>query len=184
MDVTKPRSPAPLLLALALVLAAPVGTAILIGVAGLLSPDGDWFLPTLDALPVPEDWEAVHTEVVAGGFMTSARATRYYFADLLPVEGVSDVKELVRAAGFIDHPRPTVEENCRSNNGGLPTDCIVKAIRDVPSDDGRVEQLWINLDPPGSSFTTGSGDERMYVSDPDRALTRITVNAISLTSLD
>jgi hypothetical protein len=178
MRATRLPSLTPLLLALALVLASPAGAIMLLGV---LTPDGDGYLPTLDELRIPEAWEVVHTETVDGGFMTSARATRYYFADLDPVDGVSTVKDIARAAGFSDPPRPTVRENCPSNNGGLPTDCIVEAIRALPSDDKHVEVMWIHLYRRGSPFTVGSGDERKLISDPDRALIRITVRVMPLT---
>jgi hypothetical protein len=183
MPATRPASLTPLLLALALVLAAPIGMAILMGSMALLAPQGDRYVPTLDELAIPADWEVVHTEVMDGGFMTQARATRYYFADLEPVDGVSIAKEIARAGGFSDPPRPVVEENCRSTNGGLPTDCVVGAFRLSPSGDD-VEHMWINLDRKGTSFTIGSGDDRTAVSDPERALVRITIRAASATGFE
>jgi hypothetical protein len=74
------------------------------------------------------------------------------------VDGVSTAKEIARAAGFSDPPRPLV------------------------SDD--VERMWINLDRRGTSITVGSGDERTTISDPDRALIRITIEAASASGFE
>ncbi len=202
MRATRQPSLKPLLVALALVLAPLVGTAFVIVATATLAPDGDRYLPILDELSIPDDWEAVHTETVNGGFMTKARATRYYFANLDPVDSVSVAKAVARAEGFNIRPLevssvecddapadasacpPTIVQDCRSNNGGLPTDCTVQAFRPQDSSEAYVIHLWINLDRRGSSFTVGTGDERMTVSDPERALIRITVDATEATQFE
>lgn len=159
----------------------------------VLAPQGERFVPTLDSIPVPDGWEAVHTETVDGGFMSKARATRYYFADVDPVDGVAVAEGVARAGGFTIHPfwmrscddiapgsepcPPPIDDACPTHNGGLPTECFVQAVRDLETGDEYVEQLWINLGRRGSSFTIGTGDDRATVTDPDRALIRITVDA-------
>jgi hypothetical protein len=107
MSLSRPLSLVPLLLALALVIAPTVGGAVLLASMAVLAPDRDQYVPTLDALTIPDDWETVRTEVV-----------------------------------------------------------------------DYVEHLWINLDRRGSSFTIGTGDQRKTVTDPQRALIRITVDAV------
>jgi hypothetical protein len=107
MSLSRPLSLVPLLLALALVIAPTVGRAVLLASMTVLAPDRDQYVPTLDALTIPDDWETVRTEVV-----------------------------------------------------------------------DYVEHLWINLDRRGSSFTIGTGDQRKTVRDPQRALIRITVDAV------
>lgn len=174
MSANRPPSLVPLLLALTLVIAPPFGGAALLALVTALAPDGDQYVPTLDALTIPDNWETVSTKVVDGGFMTKARATRYYFADLDPVDGVSAAKAMARAAGFSIHPHAT---DCDSYNGGLPTDCTIEAVRLLDSKDEYVEHLWIGLNRRGSSFTIATGDQRTTVSDPERALISIGVDA-------
>ena len=175
MSAKTPPSLVPLLLALALVLAPPFGGAALLALATVLAPDGDQYVPTLDALTIPDDWETVHTDVDDGGFMTKARATRYYFADLDPVDGVAAAKAVARVAGFSIHPHAA---DCDSYNGGLPTDCNIEAFRTMDSNDEYVEHLWISLRRRGSSFTMGTGGQRTTVSDPERALIGINIDAV------
>ena len=75
--------------------------ALFVGLALLLSHQpGDRFVSTLEALDVPPTWEAIHTEVVDGGFMTHARATRYFLVDAaLPDDVVPTAKSIATAAG-------------------------------------------------------------------------------------
>ncbi len=54
--------------------------------------------------------------------------------------------------------------------------CHVEAIRGLDAGGERVERLWINLGSAGDSFTVWTGDERRQVSDPERALVRITTD--------
>ena len=67
MSAKRPPSLVPLLLALALVLAPTVGGAALLILATALAPDGDKYVPTLDALTIPDDWETMHPDVQDGG---------------------------------------------------------------------------------------------------------------------
>ena len=160
--------------------------------------DGDRLLPKLDALAVPASWEPVDTEVIDGNFLVQARATRHYFVDADPLDGYPVAKEIAEAAGFIVRPRvlslngcqdsfppaamdgpcgPVVADDCPSYNGGLPDHCLIEALR--WQDEGqRVQRLWIVLDQRGVGITLGSGDDRRYVNDPDRALFTITVDEV------
>jgi hypothetical protein len=159
---------------------------------------GEQFIPTLDALDVPASWKAVDTEVVDGGFLIQERATRYYFVDADPVETLPLAKEVAEKAGFVVRPRvlsingcedgfppeamdgpcgPVIADDCRSN-GGLPIDCVVEALR-WDGESVRVERLWINLQPRGTGFDVGQGENRRYISDPDLASVWITVNRVS-----
>jgi hypothetical protein len=163
---------------------------------------GDRFLATLDTLPVPPGWEPVHTEVIDGGFIVQPRATRYFFVDVAPDRGprVSEdtlavAKSIATAAGFTIHPLllsrvecprpeshpspcpPWFADECDSNyEGGPPTHCTVQAVRGLDSGAEQVERLWMNLYPPGHSFSVGQGEDRRQVSDPSRALVLITAN--------
>ena len=102
----------------------------------------------------------MHTETVDGGFMSKARATRYYFADVEPVDAVAIAKDVAEEGGFQIHPfwmescdgDPTddgpcpepIDEGCPSHNGGLPTDCFVQAVRGLDTGAEFVEHLWIS----------------------------------------
>lgn len=159
---------------------------------------GDQFIPTLDGLAVPASWQTVDTEVVDGGFIIQERATRYYFVDADPVETLPLAKQVAEAAGFVVRPRvlslngcedsfppaamdgpcgPVIADDCQSN-GGLPIDCVVEALR-WDEEGERVEHLWINLQPRGTGFDVGQGDNRRHVSDPDLASVWITVDRVS-----
>jgi hypothetical protein len=70
---------------------------------------------------------------------------------------------------------PVVADECRSN-GGLASECNVRAVRGLESGDEFVEALSINLARRGSSFTVGRGDDRRQVTDPSRALVVITAD--------
>jgi hypothetical protein len=160
--------------------------------------DGGQFVPTLDALTVPSTWKAVHTEVVDGDPIVRERATRYYFVDADPVDSLQLAKQVASSAGFVVAPRvlslngcedgyqawamdgpcgPVVIDDCRSN-GGLAPSCTVGALRWFAEGE-RVEQLFIDLQPRGSGFEVGKGEEQRWVSDPDLALIRITVNLVN-----
>lgn len=162
----------------------------------LWTSDGDRFIPTLDALVVPSSWEVMQTEVIDGGFLIQERATRKYFVDAGPVDGYPVAIQIAEAAGFFVRPRvlslngcqdsfppdamdgpcgPVVADDCPSYNGGLPDHCAIEALR--WDDDGeRVPRLWIYLGQRGTGFTIGEGDDRRYVTDPERALFTITVD--------
>jgi hypothetical protein len=178
----------------ALVLLLPVAFVTLV----FWPRDGNRFVPTLDALAVPSTWKAVHTEVVDGGPIVRERATRYYFVDSDPVDNVQLAKQVAEAAGFVVAPQvlslngcedgypaeamdspcgPVVVDDCPSE-GGWVQECLVGALRWF--DEGeRVEQLWIDLQRRGSGFDIGRGDEGRYISDPDLALVRITVDLMN-----
>lgn len=179
----------------------------------VLPSQGDRFLVTLDTVPVPPGWEAVHTEVIDGGFMVRPRATRYFFVDGV-ADGVQDAvsrhivsedtlaaaKSIATAAGFTIRPLrlsriecrlpegqpstcpPRIADECESNyEGGPPTHCIVQAVRGLDPGAEQVERLWMNLYPPGYSFSVGQGEDRRHVSDPSRAVVVVTVNFASRT---
>ncbi len=181
-------------------LAALLALVVVVPATCALWPsDGDRLLPTLDALAVPASWEPVETEVIDGGFLIKARATRSYFVDADPLDGYPVAKGIAEAAGFIVRPRvlsldgcqdsfppaamdspcgPVVADDCPSYNGGLPDHCVVEALR--WHDDGeRVRRLWMVLDQRGVGLMIGNGDDRHYVNDPDRALFSITVDEVS-----
>lgn len=162
----------------------------------LLPSDGDRLLPSLDALAVPASWEPIHTEVVDGGFIIKARATRNYFVTTGPTDSYRIARDIAESAGFIVRPRvlsldgcrdsfppaamdgpcgPVIADDCPSYNGGLPDQCFVEALR--WHDEGeRVLRLWMVLDRHGVGLTIGDGGDRRYVHDPDRALVSITVD--------
>lgn len=190
--------------ALLLVLLIPVACVASLVV---LPSQGDRFLATLDTLSVPPDWEAVHTEVIDGGFIVRPRATRYFFVDVAP-NGVQDgrgprvsedtlaaAKSIATAAGFTIQPfrlsriecrlpegqsstcPPRIPDECQPNyEGGPPTHCTVQAVRGLDTGAEQVERLWMNLYPPGYSFSVGQGEDRRQVSDPSRAVVVVTVN--------
>ena len=187
-----------------LVLVIPAACVVL----SVVGPSqGDRFLVTLDTVAVPPGWEAVHTEVIDGGFIVQPRATRYFFVDGVrdPVDDgrgprvsedtLAAAKRMATAAGFtprpfllsrIECPRaegqpstcpPTIPDECESNyEGGPPHHCIAQAVRGLDSGAEQVERLWINLYPPGYSFSVGQGEDRRQLSDPSRAVVVVTVD--------
>ena len=85
--------------------------------------------------------------------------------------------ECPRAEGQPSTCPPRIADECDSNyEGGPATNCTVQAVRGLDSGADQVERLWINLYPPGYSFSAGQGEDRRHLSDPFRAVVVVTVN--------
>lgn len=186
-----------LIAALAVIVALPA-TCTLWYVWG--SEDPAPFLATIDALPVPSDWEVVHTQTIRD-FLFGTRADRYYLVDAEPENIAPIVEDVLRAAGLeiyepvassdwcdrrpigatpaVVCPRKEIP-TCRENGPSGPVGCTVQAFRwqsfEPTLEASILLRVYVSVSARRAFFEVGVNDDRHRVGASNRALVRISAD--------